>query len=196
LILYTNISMKKDFNLKILIFKLMNNLLLIHVGCEVILLGGMAFYFQTQISGLKKQVAELKTQNGELIDAINGINDQMEMLYQQLNVIFNQQRLNQKDTSGSTLLNDLQSPDQPQKNLKPKPPVPKQLNKPFPKQTNKTMPQINKSNNPVLNKKPKKDPAISGSDYETLDEKELDKELQQEYKELEECEGGVCKLNK
>lgn len=176
----------------------MNNLLLIHVGCEVILLGGMAFYFQTQISGLKKQVAELKAQNGELIDAVNNINDQMEVLYKQLNVIFSNQQglLNQKDTSGSTLLNDLQSHEQPQKNLKPKPPVPKQLNKAFPKQTTKTTTQMNKSNTPVLNKKPKKDTTISGSDYETLDEKELDKELQQEYKELEECEGGVCKLNK
>ena len=55
----------------------MNNLFLIHVGCEVILLGGMAFYFQTQISGLKKQVAELKTQNGELIEAVNNINGSM-----------------------------------------------------------------------------------------------------------------------
>lgn len=172
----------------------MNNLLLIHVGCEVILLGGMAFYFQTQISGLKKQVAELKTQNGELIEAVNNINDQMEVLYKQLNVMFTQQQnSNSNQKESFTTLNDLQNDEPPQRNLKPKAPVPKQLNKPVPKQTNKPMPQMNK---PVLNKKqkPKKETSISGSEYETLDEQDLDKELQQEYKELEECEGGVCKI--
>lgn len=145
----------------------MNNITLAHVGGELVLLGGIAFYFHRKTAALQDVLTKMQSEQEDLQETI----EEMKEVIQQLNAAVMQLRHTQ---------------------------MPKAMPVHVPK----------RDFTPV--KKPKKKPPrrvepITDSEDSGLNNSELDRELADEYIQLQQdrnnvredrddCEGEVCEL--
>jgi hypothetical protein len=59
----------------------MNNIMMAHIGTELVVIAGVAYYYHRRTSSLQQEVDILKTQNLELVEAIKGLGEDMNKLY-------------------------------------------------------------------------------------------------------------------
>ena len=156
----------------------MNNVTLAHIGGELVVIGGVAFYFHRKTTLLEQQVMQLQKENRELAAAIDNLGEQMEQLAE-----FVMQ-------GAPPAPRPRQQPQQPQQT-----PVPRQGRPTRPKAPPPVVAVDTAQRMP-----PRRRPAPSDDDdsgNETLDDRELDRELEKDLQELEtsrSCEGDVCEL--
>jgi chromosome segregation ATPase len=164
----------------------MNNITLAHIGSELVIIGGIAFYFHRKTNMLQTELENLKMENKNLTELVN---DMQENLQQLGNVVMHlQQQLHNQSVphrNRSTKQTSVQLPPLEQVNKHP-------------------LVDNRKRNSGLHRRRPvKKHSDDSGS--ETLDDTELDKELESEYDKLQkerrvhavdDCEGDVCSLEK
>ena len=58
----------------------MNNVTLAHIGGEIVLIGGVAFYFHRKTKNLGEQIVTLQKENAELREAIQDLSEQIQQL--------------------------------------------------------------------------------------------------------------------
>lgn len=148
----------------------MNNVTLAHIGGELVVIGGIAFYFQRKTSALEQQILQLQQENRELVTAIDELGDQMQQL-------------------AAMVMQGRQQPRQAPT------PVPRQGRT----RKDRRPPPVSK----VIDSAQRAPPTTQAfsddndSGNETLDDRELDRELEQDLQELEKsrkCDGDVCEL--
>ena len=161
----------------------MNNITLAHIGGELVLVGGLAFYFHRKNNMMMKEIAQLKQQNQQLhetimelqenVQQIGGAMMQMQQMGGQMSVM-NQQMPQTKRHPMQTQQSQARRPIQQ---------------------------RVVQKHKTEIEKSKKKKKIMSDSDDsgdETYDDKELDKELSKEYttlaKEREKCDGERCEL--
>ncbi len=194
----------------------MNNITLAHIGGELVLIGGVAFYFHRKTNTLQDDLTALKKENKELADSV----EELQGAIQQLGAMVMQLQQG---------VPRFQPQPQPQPKPKPKrehfrqphPQQQQQQQQPNPMQdmmqmmTGMTgMTGIGmvpgrqqdigghvitspRQEAPKKKRRPKSDSEDSGDD--TYDDNELDKELAGEYQQLDsertkKCEGETCQL--
>jgi len=149
----------------------MNNITLAHMGGEIVVIAGMAFYFHKKTGNLQTQVEELKKQNIELREAVEQLSESLN----QLGAMFMQ--LNNGGQPQSFLNPNIQDTSKvAQRNVS----APRR-----PKQSSVVL--------PPKKKKVQKKVLSDDSGDETLDDAFLDKELEKETNEYD-CEGEMCML--
>jgi len=143
-----------------------NNITIAHIGGEIVVIAGIAFYFHKKTGNLQNEITELKKQNVELREAVEHLNESLNQLGAMVmqmngpNKFINQQttQLQERTSSISTKK---------------------------PKGSSVVLP-------PKRKKVPKKVMSDDSGD-ETLDDNFLDQELQKETNEYD-CEGEMCML--
>lgn len=148
----------------------MNNVTLAHIGGELVVIGGIAFYFQRKTSALEHQILQLQQENRELVTAIDELGDQMQQL-------------------AAMVMQGRQQPRQAPA------PVPRQGRTRKDRRPPPVSQVIDSAQRAPPTTKAFSDDNDSGN--ETLDDRELDRELEQDLQELEEsrkCDGDVCEL--
>jgi hypothetical protein len=176
----------------------MNNTTLAHIGSELLVVGGLAFYFHRKTSGLQDAVLQLQKENRDLIEVINEIQEDM----QQLATIVTQQ---QRQLSGTRPAGPA-GPSQ-MKPVPRKPALRDQRAQPVQSQPAAQLETVAPQGGTVpprtvaapssQQSKPSPTEDTDESGLETLDENELDKELSGEYEKLakeRQCNNGVCEL--
>lgn len=159
----------------------MDNVTLAHMGGEVVVLAGMAFYFNKRISALEQ---ELQNMNKNMVATI----DDMQYAINQLGAMVS--KLQQGDNvSGTTSGSGRHS--RPHHHSRPRATASPAVTTAQPATQKRPAPRKNMAAVEVV------DPS---EDEHTYDDNELDKELSQEYKELSEdrkqlrCDGDVCQI--
>jgi len=153
----------------------MNNITLAHVGGELVIIGGVAFYFHRKTKSLETELEELKRQTNELKAVINDMQDTIQQLGSM--VVRQSQTQSQTQTQRSKEKEYLTVP---------------------PKVSQQSMARQPVSKPPRRKQVKKNDSDDSGS--ETLDDADLDRELATEFKKLNqersriECNNDVCEL--
>lgn len=194
----------------------MNNVTLAHIGGDLVLIGGVAFYFHRKTNVLQEELSMLKKDNKELADAMEEIQDNM----QQLGAMVMQ--LQQQMGRGRAPPQPQPQPQQAQPAQPPQPqPQRENFKQPDPMQLQGMMnmmqgvmpgmqqdmaqmmgdaqPTSGRKQKSKRARKPKSDSEDSGD--ETYDDHELDRELAGEYQQLvqerqdtENCKGDTCQL--
>lgn len=158
----------------------MNNVTLAHIGGDLVLIGGVVFYFQKKTSKLAEEIETLKKDNKELNEMV----DELTRGMQQLGTMFMQlqQQIKKSNTASPVVV---QQPVQLTPLQTPLEPTPIFVKSKKAKQVKKSTVSMD-----------------SSESEETIDDKELDKELTTEYSRLEderkkktvECTEDKCKL--
>lgn len=191
----------------------MNNVTLAHIGGDLVLIGGVAFYFHRKTSALQEEINVLKRENKEMSNAIIELQDSL----QQLGSIVMQMQAGraQSQPQQPVLQKSVNKPAQrqpaQQKQPAPRqqPPKREQFAQDIPLQGMMTMmqgmmpgmmsgmmPGMEMPLNQPLRKSPRVVSDSEDSDA-TIDDRELDDELVSELQELGDepfCEGDVCKV--
>ena len=147
----------------------MNNVTLAHVGGELVLIGGVAFYFHRKTALLQQELEALKKANAELCESVLELREGMQQLGSMVMQSQQQTPPPLRPAEAFTVpprRQPLQQRKRP-KHRKPQPP-PQEI----PTETD-------------------------DSDDETIDDRELDRELEGEYTRLtseRKCEGDTCTL--
>lgn len=153
----------------------MNNVTLAHIGGELVVIGGVAFYFHRKTTLLEQQIIQLQKENRELATAIDNLGEQMQQLADFV-------------MQGAPPTHRPRS--QPQQT-----PVPRQGRPTRPKAPSPAVAIDNAQRIPPRRRPVPSDDDDSGN--ETLDDRELDRELEKDLQELESsrsCKGDVCEL--
>ena len=187
----------------------MNNITLAHIGGELVLIGGVAFYFHRKTNTLQEDVNTLKKENKELSDAVEDLQENL----QRLGTMFMQL---QQQLGGRRIPQPQPQPRepfilQPQAQPQPQPrepfilqPQAQQVQQPNPMQDmmQGMMQGMMPGMQPQVRKLKKKRRAKSDSEdsgEEAYDDRELDKDLVGEMKQLnserqQNCTGETCQL--
>jgi erythromycin esterase-like protein len=157
----------------------MNNVTLAHIGGDLVLIGGLAFYFHKKNNAMMKEITLLKQQNQQLNETIMELQENIQQLG---NAFMQFQQMN-----GQMAFMDRQ----PKRNVV-QPQTLSQQRRPLQKHNQRRIIE----EKPKKNKKMLSDSDDSGD--ETYDDKDLDKELSKEYttlaKERDTCKGEQCEL--
>lgn len=161
----------------------MNNVTLAHIGGEMVIIGGLAFYCHKKNTELKNELHKLEEKNTELTEIVNKLQDHL----QKLSYAFMQFQENSYQQQ--------QPPPPPQKSV---PPPPQKSVSPPPQKSVNLPPRTSRSR-PLKNKTPAKITSISDdseSGDDTIADTELDKELDTELSKLngKDCDGDTCPI--
>lgn len=179
----------------------MNNITLAHIGGDLVLIGGVAFYFHRKTAALSEEILTLKKENKLLSDAIVELQEN----FQQLGDAFMQlqgaggpqqqpQRVQVPPQRRPQQTSQRPPQRQPQPAAQPGALGMMDMMQGFMQQQPVQQPTLRKPKRSPKSRRA--DPEDSG--IETLDDRDLDKELDTEYQELEKqrgnCEGDVCTM--
>jgi len=192
----------------------MNNITLAHIGGELVLIGGVAFYFQKKTSMLQHEINTLKKDNELMIETIEDLQEGIQQLgsivmklQHHLGVSHHVSHVSQnvkhsKHNNPTHRKHDKHLEKQLKEKVTEKNTTPiNPLGGLMSMMMTNMMPAMPAEKNiePVVfppSKKIVND--VSESDEETIDDNDLDHELSTEYKlldkERQDCEGDTCKL--
>lgn len=169
----------------------MDKITLAHIGGELVIIGGVAFYFHRKTVKMTDRITALEQENAELKEAIQALNDSLQelgMIVMQMRGAKMQQAAASQQSPMAPIIMSMMPPIHQNKVTE------KAIKKPILKK-------------PSLPVKPARKTVGDDSGDETLDEADLDKELEPELSQLNKerkdpsatiakvnCDDGVCKL--
>ena len=166
----------------------MNNTTLAHVGAELVVIAGVSFYFHHKTKTLQTEINNLKKDNKELYEIIDELEKGMNQLGQMV------MRLQQNQQG-------IQKRPRPQEQTPfPQTPNPLPQQEPFQPPEQRSPPRREKKRPKKQKKRVEIESDYSSGD-ETLDDKDLDKELQGELSKIHQerkpkmvCNDDTCNL--
>lgn len=178
----------------------MDKITLAHIGGEIVLIGGVAFYFHRKTVKMNEQIVALQKENAELKEAIQELNNSLQELGMIVMQMRGAQRASvhqptpQQQSPIAPIIMSMMSPPMQQNKV-----TEKAIKKPaLPKKQSQQQQQTET----FRAMPPRKTDGGDDSGDETLDEADLDKEIEKELVELSkertvpkmECDDDVCKL--
>ena len=179
----------------------MDKITLAHIGGEIVLIGGVAFYFHRKTVKMNEQITALQKENAELKEAIQDLNSSVQelgMLVMQMRNALGS-RASAASVSATTppiIMSMGLPPFQQQGNKVTEKAIKKPSIKLEPQSSTTTKATVRKVNTG----------GDDSGDETSLDEADLDKEIEQELSQLSKerkdnptiakvnCDDGVCKL--